>query len=75
MTNLYQLMSDGTYQPLAAGFNTAMLHLRLPATWANKTIEIEGTVEIEKILYLILAMLDCGLTTYEISQRLMLSGE
>lgn len=52
-----------------------MLHLRLPATWATRVITDEGIVEIEKILYLILAMLDCGMTTYEINQRLMAQGE
>jgi hypothetical protein len=52
-----------------------MLHLRLPATWYEKALTPESTLELEKILFLILAMLDCGVSLYEIQLRITKGDE
>lgn len=50
--------------------DSLMLHLRLPATWYEKIITPHHTLELEKTLFLILAMLDCGVSLYEIQLRI-----
>ena len=47
-----------------------VLHLRLPATWYEKALGPEQILELEKVLFLILAMLDCGVGLYAIQLRL-----
>lgn len=47
-----------------------MLHLRMPATWYEKILDPPATLELEKILFLILAMLDCGVSLFDIQTRI-----
>jgi hypothetical protein len=47
-----------------------MVHLRLPTTWYEKVLTPDQALELEKVLFLILAMIDCGVSLYEIQLRL-----
>lgn len=52
-----------------------MLHLRMPTTWYEKQLIPDQILELEKILFLILAMLDCGVSLYDIQVRLTKSDQ
>lgn len=52
-----------------------MLRLRLPATWYEKMLTPEQVIELEKILFLILAMVDCGVSLYDIQVRITRSDQ
>lgn len=47
-----------------------MLHLRMPATWYAKVLSPDDVLMLEKLLFLILAMIDCGVPLYDIQVRI-----
>ncbi len=47
-----------------------MIHLRTPATWYEKTLAADDVLALEKLLFLILAMVDCGVPLYELTARI-----
>lgn len=67
-------MPDGTYQKLdnaTVAMYTLKTELVLPGTFGDMFENIEHRQQLERIMYLIVAMLQNGVSFYEISERLV----